>query len=189
MARLVADAQNGKAAAQRLADRVSGVFVPVVIVVAVGTLLGWLVVGGSAGVAFAAAVAVLIVACPCALGLATPTALLVGTGRGAQLGFLIKGGLNLIHTTARGYPRAVNNLALRSLVAVFASGKNLVDEPATRSAVTEVVDWHHRHHADNHRHPTDETPPQQRSVGFSRPAPSASTTPHSSAFSTPGNSR
>jgi len=91
MAKLVADAQNGKAAAQRLADRVSGVFVPVVIVVAVGTLLGWLVAGGSAGVAFAAAVAVLIVACPCALGLATPTALLVGTGRGAQLGILIKG--------------------------------------------------------------------------------------------------
>ncbi len=91
MARLVADAQNGKAAVQRLADRVSAVFVPVVIVLAVATLLGWLASGARAEVAFTAAVAVLIIACPCALGLATPTALMVGTGRGAQLGILIKG--------------------------------------------------------------------------------------------------
>ncbi len=91
MARLVADAQNGKAAVQRLADRVSGVFVPVVIVAAVATLGYWLGSGGGADTAFTAAVAVLIIACPCALGLATPTALLVGTGRGAQLGVLIKG--------------------------------------------------------------------------------------------------
>ena len=91
MARLVEDAQNGKAAAQRLADRVSAVFVPVVIVLALATLGFWLVTGGGAQLAFTAAVAVLIIACPCALGLATPTALMVGTGRGSQLGILIKG--------------------------------------------------------------------------------------------------
>jgi Cu+-exporting ATPase len=91
MARLVQEAQNGKAAVQRLADRVSAVFVPVVIGMALATLGGWLVTGGTADQAFSAAVAVLIIACPCALGLATPTALLVGTGRGAQLGIIIKG--------------------------------------------------------------------------------------------------
>ena len=91
MARLVEDAQNGKAEVQRLADRVSGVFVPVVIALAVGTLGFWIGAGGGLGAAFTAAVAVLIIACPCALGLATPTALMVGTGRGAQLGILIKG--------------------------------------------------------------------------------------------------
>ncbi|KAK1179325.1 heavy metal translocating P-type ATPase [Streptomyces sp. NBS 14/10] len=91
MAALVEDAQNGKAEVQRLADRVSGVFVPVVVLIAVGTLLVWLLLTGDATAAFTAAVAVLIIACPCALGLATPTALMVGTGRGAQLGILIKG--------------------------------------------------------------------------------------------------
>ena len=91
IARLVAEAQNGKAQVQRLADRVSAVFVPVVLVLAALTLLGWLVTGHSVDAAFTAAVAVLIIACPCALGLATPTALLVGTGRGAQLGILIRG--------------------------------------------------------------------------------------------------
>ncbi len=91
MARLVEEAQNGKAQVQRLADRVSGVFVPVVIVLAVATFAGWLLAGGTSTAAFTAAVAVLIIACPCALGLATPTALMVGTGRGAQLGILIKG--------------------------------------------------------------------------------------------------
>ncbi|MET8079592.1 heavy metal translocating P-type ATPase [Streptomyces sp. NPDC005303] len=91
MAKLVEDAQNGKAAAQRLADGISGVFVPVVIALALGTLGFWLGNGGGTAAAFTAAVAVLIIACPCALGLATPTALLVGTGRGAQLGILIKG--------------------------------------------------------------------------------------------------
>ena len=90
MARMVADAQGGKAAIQRLADRVSAVFVPVVLVIAALTLAGWLLTGHSAAAAFTAAVAVLIIACPCALGLATPTAILVGTGRGAQLGVLIK---------------------------------------------------------------------------------------------------
>ncbi|MGA5133722.1 heavy metal translocating P-type ATPase [Streptomyces olivoreticuli] len=91
MAELVADAQNGKAAAQRLADRISAVFVPVVIALALGTLAFWLISGAGLTAAFTAAVAVLIIACPCALGLATPTALMVGTGRGAQLGILIKG--------------------------------------------------------------------------------------------------
>jgi Cu+-exporting ATPase len=91
MARLVEDAQNGKASVQRLADRVSAVFVPIVLALSVATLAAWLLTGHSATVAFTAAVAVLIIACPCALGLATPTALMVGTGRGAQLGILIKG--------------------------------------------------------------------------------------------------
>ncbi|HEY6606504.1 MAG TPA: copper-translocating P-type ATPase, partial [Gaiellaceae bacterium] len=91
IARLVAEAQAGKAPIQRIVDRVSGVFVPLVLVIAAGTLAGWLALTGDAGAAFTAAVAVLIIACPCALGLATPTALLVGTGRGAQLGILIKG--------------------------------------------------------------------------------------------------
>jgi Cu+-exporting ATPase len=91
IARLVEEAQTGKAPVQRLADRVAGVFVPVVIGLAVGTLGFWLANGAGGSYAFTAAVAVLIIACPCALGLATPTALLVGTGRGAQLGLLIKG--------------------------------------------------------------------------------------------------
>ncbi|MFI1736353.1 heavy metal translocating P-type ATPase [Streptomyces sioyaensis] len=91
MGRLVEEAQNGKAAAQRLADRISAVFVPVVIVLALGTLGYWLTAGAGAAAAFTAAVAVLIIACPCALGLATPTALMAGTGRGAQLGILLKG--------------------------------------------------------------------------------------------------
>ncbi|MEU2039354.1 heavy metal translocating P-type ATPase [Nocardia niwae] len=91
MAKLVEDAQTGKAQAQRLADRISGFFVPIVIALSVATLGFWLGTGGSVAAAFTAAVAVLIIACPCALGLATPTALMVGTGRGAQLGILIKG--------------------------------------------------------------------------------------------------
>jgi len=91
IARLVAEAQSGKAPIQRLVDRVSAVFVPVVLVIALGTLAGWLLATGDATDAFSASVAVLIIACPCALGLATPTALMVGTGRGAQLGILIKG--------------------------------------------------------------------------------------------------
>jgi P-type Cu+ transporter len=91
IARLVDAAQSGKAPVQRLADRISAVFVPVVIVLSLLTLAGWLLAGASAATAFTAAVAVLIIACPCALGLATPTALLVGTGRGAQMGVLIRG--------------------------------------------------------------------------------------------------
>jgi Cu+-exporting ATPase len=91
IAQLVADAQAGKAPIQRLADRVSAVFVPIVIAISAATLVGWLAITGDPSDAFTAAVAVLIIACPCALGLATPTALMVGTGRGAQLGVLIKG--------------------------------------------------------------------------------------------------
>jgi Cu+-exporting ATPase len=91
MARLVTEAQNGKAAVQRVADRISAVFVPMVVTLAVATLGWWLANGATSSAAFTAAVAVLIIACPCALGLATPTALLVGTGRGAQMGILIKG--------------------------------------------------------------------------------------------------
>ena len=91
MARLVEDAQNGKAQVQRLADRIAAVFVPAVLLIAAATFGGWLGATGDTTAAFTAAVAVLIIACPCALGLATPTALLVGTGRGAQLGILIKG--------------------------------------------------------------------------------------------------
>ncbi|MFF3096125.1 heavy metal translocating P-type ATPase [Streptomyces cyaneofuscatus] len=100
MARLVEDAQNGKAAAQRLADRISAVFVPIVIALSLGTLGFWLGSGAGLTAAFTAAVAVLIIACPCALGLATPTALMVGTGRGAQLGILIKGP-EVLETTRR----------------------------------------------------------------------------------------
>jgi Cu+-exporting ATPase len=106
MARLVEDAQNGKAAAQRLADRISAVFVPVVIGLALATLGFWLGNGAGITAAFTAAVAVLIIACPCALGLATPTALMVGTGRGAQLGILIKGP-EVLETT-----RAVDTIVL-----------------------------------------------------------------------------
>ena len=91
LARLVTQAQAGKAPVQRLADRISAVFVPAVLVIAAATLAGWLASGASPAAAFTAAVAVLIIACPCAMGLATPTAILVGTGRGAQLGILIKG--------------------------------------------------------------------------------------------------
>jgi Cu+-exporting ATPase len=91
LARLVAQAQAGKAPVQRLADRICSVFVPVVIGIAVATLTGWLAAGAGAGAAFTAAVAVLIIACPCAMGLATPTAMLTGTGRAAQLGIVIKG--------------------------------------------------------------------------------------------------
>ncbi len=91
MVRLVEDAQNQKAAVQRLADRISGVFVPAVLAIAVGTLIGWLLGGGSTEHAFSAAISVLIIACPCALGLATPTALLVASGQGARLGIFFKG--------------------------------------------------------------------------------------------------
>ncbi|MFF5275899.1 heavy metal translocating P-type ATPase [Streptomyces sp. NPDC000133] len=100
MAKLVEDAQNGKAAAQRLADRISAVFVPVVLLIALATLVVWLLLTSDVTASFTAAVAVLIIACPCALGLATPTALMVGTGRGAQLGILIKGP-EVLETTRR----------------------------------------------------------------------------------------
>ncbi|HEU4676372.1 MAG TPA: heavy metal translocating P-type ATPase [Motilibacteraceae bacterium] len=121
MARLVEDAQNGKAPVQRLADRVSAVFVPVVIGLSLLTLAGWLLSGAGAEVAFTAAVAVLIIACPCALGLATPTALLVGTGRGAQLGILIKGPEVLEST------RRVDTIVLDKTGTVTSGRMSLVD--------------------------------------------------------------
>src|SRR5256886_407594 len=121
MARLVAQAQAGKAPVQRLADRISAVFVPVVIVIAVATLAGWLAAGQGAGAAFTAAVAVLIIACPCAMGLATPTAILVGTGRGAQLGIVIRGPEVLEAT------RAVDTIVLDKTGTVTAGRMTLAD--------------------------------------------------------------
>ena len=121
IARLVTDAQTGKAPVQRLADRVSGIFVPVVLGLAVATLGWWLGSGHSATEAFTATVAVLIIACPCALGLATPTALLVGTGRGAQLGILIKGP-EILESTRR-----VDTVVLDKTGTVTAGQMSLVD--------------------------------------------------------------
>jgi Cu+-exporting ATPase len=125
MARLVQEAQAGKAPVQRLADRVSAVFVPVVIALSLATLGFWLAFGAGAEAAFTAAVAVLIIACPCALGLATPTALLVGTGRGAQLGILIKGPLVLEST------RRVDTVVLDKTGTVTTGQMQLVDVVAT----------------------------------------------------------
>ncbi|MGN6687286.1 MAG: heavy metal translocating P-type ATPase [Actinomycetales bacterium] len=127
MARLVEAAQQGKAPVQRLADRVSAVFVPIVIGLALVTLVAWLVVGGSVVTAFTAAVAVLVIACPCALGLATPTALLVGTGRGAQLGLLIKGPEVLEST------RRVDTVVLDKTGTVTTGRMSLVDVVAAPS--------------------------------------------------------
>jgi Cu+-exporting ATPase len=124
MARLVAQAQAGKAPVQRLADRVSAVFVPVVIGVAAATLIGWLAAGQPAQAAFTAAVAVLIIACPCAMGLATPTAILVGTGRGAQLGIVIKGPEVLEST------RAIDTIVLDKTGTVTAGRMSLADVAA-----------------------------------------------------------
>jgi P-type Cu+ transporter len=121
IARLVTQAQAGKAPVQRLADRVSGVFVPVVIALSALTLVAWLAFGGSATDAFAAAVAVLIIACPCALGLATPTALMVGTGRGAQLGLLIRGP-EILEST-----RAVDTIVLDKTGTVTTGRMSLVE--------------------------------------------------------------
>ncbi len=121
IAKLVTDAQTGKAPVQRLADRISGIFVPIVIAVALGTLGFWLGAGESANFAFTAAVAVLIIACPCALGLATPTALLVGTGRGAQLGLLIKGP-EILESTRR-----VDTIVLDKTGTVTSGRMSLVD--------------------------------------------------------------
>jgi len=134
IARLVTDAQTGKAAVQRLADRVSAIFVPVVIALAVATLGFWLGTGDGASAAFTAAVAVLIIACPCALGLATPVALMVGTGRGAQLGILIKGPEVLEST------RRVDTVVLDKTGTVTTGKMSLVDvvtEPGTE--VDEVL--------------------------------------------------
>jgi Cu+-exporting ATPase len=150
IARLVAEAQSGKADVQRLADRVSAVFVPVVLVLSLATLAGWLLVTGVPSDAFEAAVAVLIIACPCALGLATPTALMVGTGRGAQLGILIKGPevleqtrkittvvLDKTGTVTEGRLRLVNGLpddVLRLAGAVEAASEHPVGRAVAEAA-------------------------------------------------------
>ncbi len=127
---LVENAQAGKAPIQRLADRVSAIFVPIVILLAVATLIGWLIAGAESSFAFTAAVAVLIIACPCALGLATPTALLVGTGRGAQLGVLIRGP-QILESTKR-----VNTIALDK-TGTITTGKMSVQEIQLVSTVNE----------------------------------------------------
>jgi P-type Cu+ transporter len=132
--RLVEDAQNGKAPVQRLADRISAVFVPVVIVIALATLAAWLATGHGPAAAFTAAVAVLIIACPCAMGLATPTAILVGTGRGAQLGILIKGPEVLEST------RAVDTIVLDKTGTVTTGKMSLADAvPAPGEDVCELL--------------------------------------------------
>jgi Cu+-exporting ATPase len=128
MARLVEEAQSGKANVQRLADRISGVFVPIVLAISVVTLVAWLLLGYPAAAAVTAAVAVLIIACPCALGLATPTALLVGTGRGAQLGILIKGPEVLEST------RTVDTIVLDKTGTVTSGRMTLVEVVPARQA-------------------------------------------------------
>jgi Cu+-exporting ATPase len=134
MAKLVADAQSGKAPVQRLADRVSAVFVPVVVTLSLLTLGYWLVTGADPQFAFTAAVSVLIIACPCALGLATPTALLVGTGRAAQLGILIKGPQILEST------RRVDTIVLDKTGTVTTGRMTLVDaHPATGVDVADLL--------------------------------------------------
>jgi Cu+-exporting ATPase len=131
LGRLVEEAQTGKAQAQRLADRVSAIFVPVVLILSILTFLGWLLAGGSLSVAFTAAVATLIVACPCALGLATPTALLVGTGRGSQLGILLRGPQVLEET------RRVDTIVLDKTGTVTTG---IMSVHAVRPAPTSTVD-------------------------------------------------
>nr|MBA2506998.1 heavy metal translocating P-type ATPase [Thermoleophilaceae bacterium]MBA3587463.1 heavy metal translocating P-type ATPase [Chloroflexota bacterium] len=133
IAKLVTDAQSGKAPVQRLADRISGVFVPIVIVISLATLGFWLGAGEPAEFAFTAAVAVLIIACPCALGLATPTALLVGTGRGAQLGLLIKGP-EILEST-----RKVDTIVLDKTGTVTTGRMSLVDVLTDGSANREEL--------------------------------------------------
>jgi Cu+-exporting ATPase len=134
MARLVEDAQNGKASVQRLADRVSAIFVPIVIALSMLTLTVWMTTGHPATAAFTAAVAVLIIACPCALGLATPTALLVGTGRGAQLGILIKGPQILEST------RRVDTVVLDKTGTVTTGQMSLIGvHPADGETATQVL--------------------------------------------------
>jgi len=140
LARLVTQAQAGKAPVQRLADRVSAVFVPVVLVLAAATLAGWLASGASPARAFTAAVAVLIIACPCAMGLATPTAILVGTGRGAQLGILIKGPEVLENT------RRVNTVVLDKTLTRLAAGPPLAASAHPAASVNhpahgDAQDW------------------------------------------------
>jgi Cu+-exporting ATPase len=133
MAKMVEDAQSGKAEVQRLADRISGIFVPVVIAIAAATLGAWLGAGFPAEAAFTAAVAVMIIACPCALGLATPTALLVGTGRGARSGILIKGP-EILEST-----RKVDTIVLDKTGTVTTGRMSLVDVVTGPGTTREVL--------------------------------------------------
>jgi P-type Cu+ transporter len=133
LGRLVEEAQTGKAEAQRLADRVSAIFVPVVIGLAIVAFLGWTLVGGSVEAAFTAAVATLIIACPCALGLATPTALLVGTGRGSQMGILIRGPQVLEQT------RAVDTIVLDKTGTITTGRMSLHGIHSSDATETEVL--------------------------------------------------
>ncbi|MDP3892818.1 cation-translocating P-type ATPase [Nocardioides sp.] len=146
MARLVEDAQSGKAEVQRLADRISGVFVPIVLLLAAGTLGFWIGSGSGIGLAFTATVAVLIIACPCALGLATPTALMVGTGRGAQLGILIKGpevleSTRRVDTVVLDKTGTVTTGAMELADVVAAEGES-VDEVARLAGAIEAASEH-----------------------------------------------
>ena len=143
--RMVAEAQAGKAPVQRLADQISGVFVPIVIVVALLTLGGWLLAGGSVQAAFTAAVAVLVVACPCALGLATPTAILVGSGRASQLGILIKNAEILEQTRSidtmlldKTGTITTGVMSLESVAAASAGDSPEVDEASALSLAASV---------------------------------------------------
>jgi Cu+-exporting ATPase len=146
MAQMVEAAQSGKAPVQRLADRVAAVFVPVVIVLSISTLIGWLIVTGDTERSFSAAVAVLIIACPCALGLATPTALLVGTGRGAQLGIVIRGpeileNTRQIDTIVLDKTGTVTTGAM-SLVEVRSAGELVSDDLLTIAGAIEAASEH-----------------------------------------------
>ena len=145
MGRMVAEAQAGKAPVQRLADQISGVFVPIVIVVSLLTLGGWLLAGGSVQAAFTAAVAVLVVACPCALGLATPTAILVGSGRASQLGILIKNAEILEQTRSidtmlldKTGTVTTGVMSLESVAVPTAGGSPKVDEASALSLAASV---------------------------------------------------
>ncbi len=133
MGRLIEQAQTGKAPVQRLADRISAVFVPIVLLLALATLAGWLLITGQPGEAVAAAVAVLVIACPCALGLATPAALMVGTGRGAQLGILIKGPQILEST------RRIDTVVLDKTGTITTGRMSLVDTIPTADASADDV--------------------------------------------------
>ena len=145
MGRMVAEAQAGKAPVQRLADQISGVFVPIVILVSLLTLAGWLLAGGSVQAAFTAAVAVLVVACPCALGLATPTAILVGSGRASQLGILIKNAEILEQTRSidtmlldKTGTVTTGVMSLESVAVPSAGGSPEVDEASALSLAASV---------------------------------------------------
>jgi Cu+-exporting ATPase len=147
--KLVEDAQGSRAPIQRLADRVAGVFVPIVLGIAVLTLLGWAVTGHDANEMFSAAVAVLIIACPCALGLATPTAIMVGTGRGAQLGIIIKGG-EVLEQTRRVDVAVLDKTGTLTegrmeVVDVFALGDTVGDDPQVVLAFAAAVEARSEH--------------------------------------------